>query len=165
MTLGFRYIDLLSNFALSSDGEELAMVRLDRIEAIPISNEAVRDTIWLKVRFVGVCCRVSFHECTKVSDNLPCAGCGIDLNDGVGNGWIPVRASPAFECGIQLAVKKSEVGDAEEVGGHIADCGRKSGGYDHSFPRTGDFRNCGSETAGVGSDRWDDLCALTVGGG
>ena len=117
MSLGLRYIDLLSNCALSSDGEELAMVRLDRIEAIPVSNEAVRDTIWLKVRFVGVFCRVSFHECTKVSDDLPFAGCGIDLNDGVGNCCIPVRASPAFECGIQLAVKKGHVCDADVVGG------------------------------------------------
>src|SRR5271168_4937245 len=130
MSLGLRYIDLLSNCALSSDGEELAMVRLDRIEAIPVSNEAVRDTIWLKVRFVGVFCRVSFHECTKVSDDLPFAGCGIDLNDGVGNCCIPVRASPAFECGIQPAVKKGQVCDAEEVRGRIADSGRKPGSYD-----------------------------------
>src|ERR1700733_6978796 len=165
MTLGFRYIDLLCNFAVSGDGKDLAMVRLDRIEAIPVSNESVRDTVWLKVRFVGVRCRMGLHECTKVSDDLPIAGCGIDLDEGVGNCCIPVRASPAFECGIQLAVKKGEVCDAEEVGGHIADGGRKPGGYDHSFPRTRDFRNCGSETPGVGSNGWDDLCALTVGGG
>ena len=117
MTLGFRYIDLLCNFAVSGDGEDLAMVRLDRIEAIPVGNESVRDTIWLKVRFVGVCCRVGLHECTKVSDDLPIAGCGIDLDEGVGNCCIPVRASPAFECGIQLAVKKGHVCDAEEIGG------------------------------------------------
>ena len=54
MSLGLRYIDRLFKVAAWGDRKDLPMIGFDGIEEIAVRDQAIKDSVRLEIRNVGV---------------------------------------------------------------------------------------------------------------
>src|ERR1700735_483641 len=106
VSLSFRDVDFFADIARWRDGEDLAMVGLDCVKTILISNQAIEDSVGFKVEGVGVHRRVLLQELAEVGDHAPASCTCIDARDEVRSQKVSVRAPSAGGNCVELTIEE-----------------------------------------------------------
>ena len=106
-----RDVDHPADRAVRRHPVELAVVGVHRIQGSVDRDHAVPGPVGLEVLLVGVGDRIRLDERAEIGDERP-RPVAVDLEDPVGHGGHPVRASRAPEQAIEAMADKGDAGDA-----------------------------------------------------